>query len=78
MCLHIWERLVPTFDFHLVAGLKLGLPDLHLLHRLPDNNSRPLLGLLGPKKKEWQVTKGSDLLRTSPWRVLTGLSLVAL
>ena len=76
MCLQIWEHSVPTLDFPLVGGLKLGLPNLHLPHCLLDNDSRPMLGLLGPKKKEWQVTKGSSLLRTLPWKVITRLSLV--
>ena len=78
MCLQIWEHLVPTFDFPLVTGLKLGPLDLHLPHRLLDNNNMPLLGLIGPEKKEWQVTKRSDLPKTLPQRVLMRLSLVAL
>ena len=67
---------MPTFDFLLVRGPMLGLLDPHLQHCLLNNNSRPLLGLLGLKKEGWRVTKGSDLLRTPPRRALKQLSLV--
>ena len=66
-----------TFDSPLVGGLRLGLLDFHLPHHLLNNNNKPLMGLPGPKKEEWQMTKESDLLRTLLWRVLARPSLVA-